>query len=225
MKNWLKISQVKRHLREHCFLHLLLASEAISTPVSNNSVKLYAWGFQDYTFEDNQSFAAVLVNDLEKLKTWLPKDDEDDKDLPKLVSIDFTHNQSLDKDDEDGGSRGIAGLFHAYRNDAEFWVYFDTEPDFSIMEFTLAQTKPKESSFVQVKCQPAWITQVDGFESIGTERAHYLQYLGFEFITNVCVVKDPETLQLVQKLVKAHQWGVGTLINAAVDHHGNSEIS
>ncbi|TFY70826.1 hypothetical protein EVG20_g2174 [Dentipellis fragilis] len=167
------------------------------TSSDETAVKLYAWGFEDYAFEDNQSFAAVSINDLEKLKTWLPKDDEDDEGLPKLISVDFTHNETLGEDDEDGGSRGIAKLFEAYNNnDSDFWVKF----------------------------RPARMSEVDGFESIDTEPPHYLQDQGFEFITDVCVIKAPESLRLVAKLVKAHLLGVDTLMNA-VDNDGDSDLS
>ncbi|TFY74255.1 hypothetical protein EWM64_g9757 [Hericium alpestre] len=188
-------------------------SQDATVDLGADTVKVYAWNFEDVPFEDQQSFAATLPADLETLKVWKPEDEDDDKGLPKLMSINFVHHEGLE-DDTDGKSRGIATLFADYiKNDGDFFLYFDGEPDFSLMELTLAKKKPETGPFVNVHIGPATLDEMDGFYP-DSSKAHDLQGRGYSWVIAVRIDRDQDRLRMTQKLVKAHIFGVSTLLES-----------
>ncbi|TFY73939.1 hypothetical protein EWM64_g10073 [Hericium alpestre] len=184
-------------------------SKATKPASAPDSVKVYAWCFEDMPFEDYRVFVATSSEDLEKLRTWKPKDQDDDEGLPTLMALEFVHHDSLEEDVK-GKSRGIAGLFAPFiAEDHEFLLYSDGEPDSALMEITLVKKLPRKGPFSAVDVGSVAHSDLDGFEPVP---GHELKEQGYSWVTSVRVERDIEIIRSVQKLVRAHSDGVDTLL-------------
>ncbi|TFY70831.1 hypothetical protein EVG20_g2172 [Dentipellis fragilis] len=185
------------------------------------TMTLYAWGFEDSPFEDNHELAAITSNLLASLQSckpeaWVP--DEELTNLPELIALsldadnadneddDDDEGDEGDEDDEDGADDAENGdmriLFGPLLdNEYQFAVICGCEPDFSIMEITLAKEKPSSGPSVKVGLRTGDMSDLDGFMAGG---CHPLQKEGYTWVTGVRVDKTRAHLRVVQKIISMH---------------------
>ncbi|KAA1470257.1 hypothetical protein DENSPDRAFT_836013 [Dentipellis sp. KUC8613] len=199
------------------------ASDVVTSDSDKATVTLYAWGFEDSPFEDNHELAAVTSDLLVSLQSckpeaWVP--DEELANLPELIAMSLdADNEDIDdegdednedgedgENDEDGEddaeSGGMQALFGPLLdNEYQFAVICGCEPNFSIMEITLAKKKPSKGPSVKVGLRKGDMSDLDGFMASGR---HPLQKEGFTWVTGVRVDKTRTHLRVVQKIVSMH---------------------
>ncbi|TFY78340.1 hypothetical protein EWM64_g5675 [Hericium alpestre] len=159
-------------------------SEDAEAVIDSDTVKLYAWTYEDDDCESRR-FSAVLPNELDKLLDWEPQDEDDIKGLPELLDLSLYHEEDGFRENPDrdieGRRRDISALLEPYDEDERrFWLHVDGKPKFALLEVTISKDQPEAGPFVAVDissaqyCPPEYF-EPERFRPRDGDEEHYLQ--------------------------------------------------